>query len=111
MMFPEDFAFHNEAMTKKRSGTAVMGRVFATYGADVDCTSIADDLMRLGFSYGTFAGISTGMDDYTLISRVSTSSSAVGEDKASAVSDQYEDGLITEEERYRLTVQYMARCR
>jgi DNA-directed RNA polymerase subunit beta' len=100
-IFPEDFAFQNEAMTKKHL-TAVMGRVFAQYGADTTAL-VADELKRLGFSYATFAGISTGMDDYIDLEGLDELI-LEGEEKASAVSDQYEQGLITEEERYRLTV-------
>lgn len=100
-IFPEDFTFQNEPMTKKRL-TAVMGRVFAKYGADITA-QVADELKRLGFSYATFAGISTGMDDYIDLEGLDELIAA-GEEKASAVSDQYEQGLITEEERYRLTV-------
>lgn len=100
-IFPEDFAFHNDAMTKKKL-TSVMGRVFAQYGADMTAT-VADELMRLGFSYATFSGISTGMDDYIDLEGLDALI-AVGEVNASKISDQYEEGLITEEERYRLTV-------
>lgn len=100
-IFPEDFAYQNEPMTKKKL-TAVMGRVFAQYGAETTA-QVADELKRLGFSYATFAGISTGMDDYLDLEGLDELI-AEGEKKASAISDQYEQGLITEEERYRLTV-------
>ncbi len=100
-IFPEDFTFQNDTMTKKKL-TAVMGRVFAQYGSEVTA-EIADELKRLGFSYATFAGISTGMDDYIDLEGLDALIDA-GEEKASAISDQYEQGLITEEERYRLTV-------
>lgn len=101
-LFPDDFPFYNETMTKKRL-VAVMGRVFAKYGED-ETARIADDLMRLGFSYGTFAGISTSMDDYIDLEGLDELISD-GDEKASVISDQYDDGLITEDERYRLTVQ------
>lgn len=100
-IFPEDFPFQDEPMSKKKL-VAAMGRVFAKYGADVTA-QVADELKRLGFSYATFAGISTGMDDYIDLEGLDTLIEA-GEVKASAISDQYEQGLITEEERYRLTV-------
>lgn len=100
-ILPEDFPFQNEAMSKKKL-VAVMGRVFARYGADITA-QIADELKRLGFSYATFAGISTGMDDYIDLKNLDDLID-VGEEKASKISDQYEQGLITEEERYRLTV-------
>ena len=100
-IFPEDFEFQNKTMTKKTL-TAVMGRVFAKYGADITAET-ADELMRVGFSYSTFAGISTGMDDYIDLEGLDKLIE-VGEEKASKISDQFDDGLITEEERYRLTV-------
>ncbi len=100
-ILPEDFAYVNDVMTKKKL-VAVMGRVFRNYGSEV-AAEIADNLMRLGFSYATFAGISTGMDDYIDLPGLDALLEA-GEKKASDVSDQYEQGLISEEERYRLTV-------
>lgn len=100
-IFPSDFAFQNETMSKKAL-VKVMGRVFAKYGAE-KTAEIADSLKRLGFSYATFAGISTGMDDYIDLDMLDKMIKE-GEEKASAISDQYEQGLITEAERYRLTV-------
>lgn len=100
-IFPEDFAFQDDVMTKKKL-VSVMGLVFNQYGTDATA-AIADELKRLGFSYATFAGISTGMDDYIDLDGLDTLIEE-GEKKASAISDQYEQGLITEEERYRLTV-------
>lgn len=100
-IFPEDFPYNNDVMTKKKL-MSVMGLVFARYGAE-KTAEIADELKRVGFSYATFAGISTGMDDYIDLEGLDDLITD-GEDKASAISDQYEQGLITEEERYRLTV-------
>lgn len=100
-LFPEDFAYQNDTMTKKRL-TAVMGRIFAKYGAEKTAV-IADELMRLGFSYATYAGISTGMDDYIDLEGLDELI-AEGDKKAIAIAQQFEQGLITNEERYRLTV-------
>jgi DNA-directed RNA polymerase subunit beta' len=100
-IFPEDFPYQNDTMTKKKL-SQVMGRVFASYGSEVTA-EVADRLKSLGFSYATFAGISTGMDDYIdLPGREELL--AEGEKKASKISEQYDQGLITDEERYRLTV-------
>lgn len=100
-IFPEDFDFQNEVMTKKGL-MKVMGKVFAKYGADKSA-EIADELKRVGFSYATFAGISTGMDDYIDLNSLD-SLIEEGEKKAAEIAEQYEQGLITDEERYRLTV-------
>ncbi len=100
-ILPEDFPFQDDVMTKKKL-VSVMGKVFAKYGSE-KTAEIADELKRLGFSYATFAGISTGMDDYIDLEGLDKLIDG-GEVKASAISDQYEQGLISEEERYRLTV-------
>ncbi len=100
-IFPDDFPFQEDVMTKKKL-VSVMSAVYEQYGTD-KTAEIADELKRLGFSYATFAGISTGMDDYIDLEGLDELIE-VGEEKASAISDQYEQGLITEEERYRLTV-------
>jgi DNA-directed RNA polymerase subunit beta' len=100
-IFPDDFAFQDEVMTKKKL-VNVMSKVFAQYSNE-KTAEVADELMRVGFSYATFAGISTGMDDYIDLKGLDKLIEA-GETKASAISDQYEQGLISEEERYRLIV-------
>ncbi|HVX24149.1 MAG TPA: DNA-directed RNA polymerase subunit beta' [Candidatus Saccharimonadales bacterium] len=99
--FPDDFPFQDEAMTKKRL-QKVMGQVYAQYGQE-QTAEIADDLKDLGFHYATLSGLSMGMGDFEDI----TGMDAVvdqGEERAAAISEQYEQGFITEEERYRLTV-------
>ncbi len=100
-IFPEDFVFQNDTMTKKKL-TTVMGRVFTKYGADVTA-EIADELKTLGFSYATFAGISTGMDDYIDLKGLDDLIEE-GDNKAATIAEQYSQGLITDNERYRLTV-------
>jgi DNA-directed RNA polymerase subunit beta' len=100
-IFPEDFPYQDDAMTKKALAK-VMGQVFTKYGTD-ETALIADKLKELGFSYATFSGLSTGMDDYLDIPDLE-SLLKEGEKQSAAVSDQYDQGLITDEERYRLTV-------
>ncbi len=53
-IFPEDFAFQDQAMTKKRLQT-VMTQVYAQYGQERTAL-IADVLKDLGFKYATFPG-------------------------------------------------------
>lgn len=99
--FPEDFAFQDEPMTKKRL-QKVMAAVYAKYGQAVTA-EIADELKDIGFRYATGSGISMGMSDFEGIIGMDDVI-ADGEVRAAAISDQYEEGFITEEERYRLTV-------
>ncbi|HWT55564.1 MAG TPA: DNA-directed RNA polymerase subunit beta' [Candidatus Microsaccharimonas sp.] len=99
--FPEDFAFQDEPMTKKRL-QKVMAAVYAQYGQDITA-EIADDLKDIGFRYATGSGLSVGMGDFEPIEGIE-GVLGDGEERAAAISEQYEEGFITEGERYRLTV-------
>ena len=101
-IFPDDFAFRDEAMTKKKLGK-VLADVYAQYGQETTAL-ISDSLKDLGFEYATASGLSTGMDDYTDLENLDQILES-GEKKATEISKQYEQGLVTEDERYRLTVQ------
>ena len=100
-IFPEDFAFRDEPMTKKRL-QRVMAAVYAQYG-QAKTAELADDLKDIGFRFATKSGISMGMGDFEEIKGMDAVVDQ-GEDRAAALSDQFDEGFITEEERYRLTV-------
>lgn len=101
-IFPEDFAFQNEPMTKKRL-QKVMAAVYQKYG-QTKTAQIADRLKDLGFSYATFSGLSMGMGDFRDIEGMQELISA-GETRAANISEQYEQGFITDNERSRLTIE------
>ncbi len=100
-VFPDDFPFRDEAMTKKRLGR-VLADVYAQYGQE-QTALISDKLKDLGFEYATMSGLSTGMDEFVDLKGIDTMLEE-GEVQAAEISSQYEQGLITNEERYRLTV-------
>jgi len=100
-ILPEDFVFQDETMTKKRL-QQVMAQVYAQYGQE-KTAEIADDLKDLGFHYATKSGISMGMGDFEPIKDMDKLLEE-GEVRSAAISDQYEEGFITEDERHRLTV-------
>lgn len=101
-IFPEDFKFQDDTMTKKKLAN-VMAETFQQYGQD-ETARIADELKDIGFEYATYSGLSLGMDDF---SEIKTFDNLIeqGEEKAAEISDQFDQGFITEEERYRLTVE------
>ncbi len=101
-IFPEDFPFMDDAMTKKRLGNA-MALAYALYGQD-KTAEIADDLKTIGFEYATKSGLSMGMTDFSDIVGLDDLLNE-GEDRAAEISAQYDQGFITDEERYRLTVE------
>ena len=100
-ILPIDFPFQNEEMTKKRL-QAVMAGIFASHGQE-ETARIADDLKDIGFEFATRSGLSMGMDDFSEVAEVGIIIKAA-EQKTIDISGQYEQGFITEEERYRLTV-------
>lgn len=100
--FPEDFPFQDEPMTKKKL-QKVMAAIYNKYG-QATTALIADELKDLGFNYATQSGISMGMGDFTAIEGMDGVINE-GEERGAAISEQYEQGFITEEERYRLTVE------
>jgi DNA-directed RNA polymerase subunit beta' len=100
-VFPEDFPFQDEPMTKKKL-QQVMALAYQKYG-QAKTAEIADELKDLGFQYATRSGISMGMNDFTGVEGMDDVIKE-GDERAAAISDQYEQGFITEEERHRLTV-------
>jgi DNA-directed RNA polymerase subunit beta' len=101
-ILPEEFHFQNEAMTKKKLQN-VMAEIYQIYGQE-KTAEVADLLKSLGFEYATKSGLSMGMTDFSEVDDVQKIIDK-GEKKTAEISDQYEQGFITEEERYRLTVE------
>ncbi len=101
-IFPEDFPFQNEPMTSKKLDR-VMSLTYQKYGQE-ETARIADDLKNLGFSYATFSGTSIGMEDFQDIRGLRQIVSD-GEKRAAEISKQFNEGFITDDERYRLTVE------
>ena len=105
-MFPEDFPFQEEAMTKKRL-QKVMAQVYARYGQE-RTAQMADNLKDLGFRYATQSGLSIGMDDFVSINGLREAISE-GDARTTAIAEQYMQGFITDQERHRLTVDNWAK--
>jgi len=105
-LFPDDFEFQDEPMTKKKL-QKVMAAVYQRYGQD-KTAEIADDLKDLGFRYATISGLSMGMGDFEPITGLPEVLKD-GDTRATAIADQYDQGFITDEERHRLTVENWAK--
>ncbi len=100
-ILPDGFAFQNEVQTKS-SLRKLMAQVFSGFGNDV-MAQLVDDIKQLGFRYATMSGVSIGMDDF-VTPQIKHDLIADGEKRVTALSEQYEQGLITESERYEKTV-------
>jgi DNA-directed RNA polymerase subunit beta' len=99
--FPEDFPYQDDVMTKKRL-QKVMAQVYRRYG-QAKTADIANDLKDLGFAYATRSGLSMGMSDFAEIAGADKLIED-GDKRSAALSEQYTEGFITDEERRRLTV-------
>ena len=100
-ILPEDFPYDNSIQSKKQL-KKVLAKVFDKYGAEMTAKT-ADRMKGLAFRFATTAAVSTGMDDYLHFEEIPTFI-AEGDAKAALISDQYDQGLITDDERYSLTV-------
>jgi DNA-directed RNA polymerase subunit beta' len=89
-------------MTNKKI-QKVMASVYEKYGQE-KTAEIADDLKDLAFEYATISGLSMGMEDFPDIKDIDKLI-VLGEEKATTIHEQYEAGFMTEDERYRLTVE------
>ncbi len=101
-VLPEDFPFTNDVMKKKQLNR-VLAQIFNRYGSQLTATT-ADDIKDLALKYATSAAVSTGMEDYFDVEEMDDLIKE-GDKQTGIISQQYEQGLITEDERYHLTVQ------
>ncbi len=100
-ILPEDFPYDNSVQSKKQL-KKVLAKIFDTYGAE-ETAKTADRMKGLAFRFATVAAVSTGKDDYINFEQISEFV-AEGDERTTQISEQYDQGLITEEERYNLTV-------
>ena len=100
-ILPEDFPYDNNVQTKKQL-KKVLAQIFNKYGAE-ETAKIADRMKGQAFRFATTAAVSTGMTDYVHFDEIAEFV-AEGDAKAALISEQFDQGLITEDERYSLTV-------
>jgi DNA-directed RNA polymerase subunit beta' len=101
------FELVNRLLTKKEIGD-VIDQVYRHTGQK-DTVLFADAIMSLGFRNAFKAGISFGKDDMII---PASKDAMIGETK-SLVADyeqQYQDGLITQQEKYNKVIDAWSRC-
>lgn len=101
-VLPEDFPYVEGPMTKKAL-SKVMSQIFTLYGREQTART-ADAIKDLALKYATQSSISTGMTDYFDVPGLDEAI-AEGDKRAAIISEQYEDGLITNDERRSLTIE------
>ena len=100
-ILPVDFPYDNSIQGKKQL-KKVLAKIFNDYGPETTAQT-ADRMKGLAFRFATIAAVSTGQEDYIQFSEISEFV-AEGDAKTALIADQFDQGLITEEERYSLTI-------
>lgn len=100
-ILPEAYPFDDNVQTKKQI-KKVLNNIFLSYGAE-ETAKTADRMKGLAFRFATISAVSTGKDDYIEFEETDEFI-AEGDAKATLISEQYNQGLITDDERYTLTV-------
>ena len=100
-ILPEDFPYDDNIQNKKQL-KKVLAQIFDRYGAE-ETAKTADRMKGLAFRFATVAAVSTGKDDYLHFEEIGEFV-AEGDAKTALIAEQFDQGLITEEERYNLTV-------
>ncbi len=102
---PEPLRFVNQEL-KKKEITALVGRCYNLLGNE-ETVRFLDELKDLGFRYATLSGLSIGIDDMHIPSskerHITEARRQVNE-----VEQQYQDGVITNGERYNKVVDIWA---
>lgn len=101
-IFPKDYDFINDDITKKRLGL-IINELIERYGID-KVPAIADKIKKFGFKYATDGGITWSLSDI----RVPEEKAGIVKEataKVQELRDQYDNGLITREERKRMSTE------
>lgn len=99
---PKDYPFINEEINRKKM-QAIVNDLIDRYGID-NVPAILDKVKKFGFNYTTYSGITWGIDDVQIPAgkqEVIGASHA----KADEVEGQFNDGLLSEEERKRKLIE------
>ncbi len=101
-VLPSDFAFVNKEITKKELEN-IIDEIINTYGIDATPV-ILDKIKDFGFKYVTKAGITWGLDAIK-VPEGKKALIEVARKEADFVRAEFNEGLLSEEERYRRTIE------
>jgi DNA-directed RNA polymerase subunit beta' len=91
------YSFINKSL-RKRDTTQFVDQLVQTFGASA-ISQVLDAFKDLGFRYATQAGITISKND-VVVPPTKEEILAKYEERVKAIQEQYEDGLITQEERH-----------
>ena len=96
-VLPEEFEYINEEI-KKKTLEKIVSRLIVECGIE-NVGPILDKIKTFGFRYATLSGISWGLDDLA-VPEEKNQIIREAEGEAKKVEGQYNEGLLTDEERY-----------
>ena len=102
-----DFSILNKILTKKEVSN-IIDTVYRFCGQK-ETVIFADKIMQIGFKYAAIAGISFGKDDLIIPDQKNNLLEAT-QKKVQEYENQYQDGLITQGEKYNKVVDAWSEC-
>lgn len=105
-VLPNDFPFINEEITKKRMGSLI-NELVSHYSLDA-IPSILDKIKEFGFRYATHSGITWSFSDVAIPDQ-KEDLVAQGHETIGELWNQYNEGLLTADERRRLSIETWSR--
>ncbi len=105
-VLPNDFPYINEEITNKRMG-ALVHNLVTHYSLD-GIPKILDAIKKFGFRYATYAGITWSISD-VVIPEVKGEMVEAGRIAAAKEQENFENGLLTDMERRRATIDIWAK--
>jgi len=100
-ILPKDFPYINKEISKKVMG-GLIEDVIAKYGIDAT-PPVLDKIKEFGYKYVTLSGITWGIDDIQ-IPKDKKEIIKDAREKEQEVWSQYNEGLLSDEERFRKTI-------
>jgi DNA-directed RNA polymerase subunit beta' len=100
-VLPKDFGYMNQDV-KKKDISRIIADVISRYGIDT-AAGVVDKIKTFGFKYVTYSGSTFSYSDALVPERKNEIIDA-GKEKARAIQEQFEEGLLSEDERYRQTI-------
>jgi DNA-directed RNA polymerase subunit beta' len=101
-IMPKDFGYLNQDI-KKKDISNIISRLIEKYGIDATAP-VLDKIKNFGFKYVTYSGSTFGYSD-AIVPPEKNKVIDNGRKEALAIQGQYEEGLISETERYRKTIE------
>ena len=102
-----NFSILNKILTKKEVSN-IIDAVYRFCGQK-ETVLFADKIMQIGFKYAAIAGISFGKDDLIIPDQIDKLLEAT-QKKVQEYENQYQDGLITQGEKYNKVVDAWSEC-